>query len=110
MVKLLEEAFEAKEREREQEREEAEHAELERLRAIEEEKRRKEKEKIAQWDAWMAAWRRCREVRVFAMAIRKARSPIEPGSNIAAWLDWADNDARSIDPLGGVRDDGGSND
>jgi hypothetical protein len=99
VVKLLEEAFDEQRRREERDREEAQRQERERLRAIEEEKRREEAKKIKQWDEWMTAWKRARQVRAFARAIRRAHSPIREGSNIATWLQWADGYANSIDPL-----------
>lgn len=99
IIKLLKEAFEKRDRRLRREREEAEERERQRLRAIEDEKRREEEKKIKQWDDWMAAWKRAREVRAFARVIRRARSPVADGSNVATWLDWAEVYANSIDPL-----------
>ena len=71
IVKLWEEAFKERRHREERERQEAERREKERLRAIEEEKRKAEEKKIAQWDEWMKAWRRAREVRAFVRAAKR---------------------------------------
>jgi hypothetical protein len=47
----------------------------------------------------MTAWRRAREVRAFARAIRRNLAPIEEGSKVADWLAWAEDYATSIDLL-----------
>jgi hypothetical protein len=62
--------------------------------------RREEEKKIKQWDEWMSNWKRAKDVREFASALREAREPIEPGSKVEGWLRWADEYAARIDPLG----------
>lgn len=103
VVRMLEDALESRQRRELHERREVERREQERVRALEEEKRRVETEKVEQWDAWMAGWRRSREVRAFARAIRSTAGVVEVGSNVETWLAWAEGYADSLDPLRELR-------
>ena len=60
LIKMIEDAFESRQRREERARREADIRERERLSAIEEERRLAEEKKIGQWDEWMTAWRRVR--------------------------------------------------
>jgi hypothetical protein len=99
VAKMIADALESRHRREERRRRETESREQARLRAIEDENRRAEEGKMAQWDEWMTAWKRSREIRAFARAIRRKRAPIEEGSERAGWLAWAKEYADRIDPL-----------
>ena len=47
----------------------------------------------------MAPWRRSREIRAFARAIRRWLGSIEAGSELAGRRAWAEEYAESIDPM-----------
>jgi hypothetical protein len=95
----------AKQRQAEREKERLAEEERARRRQEVEARRRAEEDKIKQWDEWMTAWKRTEDVRAFAAAIRQELAPIEPGSKVDEWLNWAEAYAKGIDPL---RRDAGS--
>jgi hypothetical protein len=98
VIRLIRDALKDKHFRAERERRRLEQAERERVSA-EEERLQQEEEKVKQWNDWMANWRRAKEVREFAAAIRQVRGPVEAESNVERWLEWAEAYAKSIDPL-----------
>jgi len=98
--RLIEEAEKERQRLAQREKQRLEREEQARIHAEQERLRLMEEERIKQWSQWMSNWKEARDVRDFAAALRAARSPIEPGSKVDGWLQWADAYALRIDPLG----------
>lgn len=78
--------------------------EEERRRRQEEELRRREEEaRIKQFEAKAIAWRAAQEFRQFIDAVRAEavcrNGQIEDGSEVARWLDWAEQRLADINPL-----------
>jgi hypothetical protein len=99
VIRLIEEALQDKYLRAERERRRIEQQERDRIHAEEEHLRQEEEDKVKQWNGWMSDWKRAKEVREFAAALREARQPIEAESSLFAWLKWADEYAEGVDPL-----------
>jgi hypothetical protein len=63
----------------------------------EEHKREIQRERIRQLDEWLAAWRRCADVRAFVAAARVFM--MKAGGDREEWLVWAEGYANSLDPF-----------
>jgi hypothetical protein len=76
------------------------------LRWRQEEERRKEEQKIQQLTQMVSNWEQAARVRSFLAAVRDRtelnQGPIEDGSELAKWLEWASKYANQIDPLAPV--------
>lgn len=74
-----------------------EREERERLWREEERKREIQRERIRQLDEWLAAWRRCADVRAFVAAARAFM--VKAGGDREEWLVWAEGYANWLDPF-----------
>ncbi|HYV38768.1 MAG TPA: hypothetical protein VE988_23990 [Gemmataceae bacterium] len=91
----------------EEEQRKAEQRRVEELRRQEEARQRAEKR--AKYDAERArveqlrqqarCWKEADDLRRFIDAVKRMHGAIEPGSEIAQWLDWATQQADRLDPL-----------
>lgn len=91
----------------EEEKRKAEQRRVEELRRQEETRQRAEKR--AKYDAERArveqlrqqarCWKEADDLRRFIDAVKRIHGAIEPGSEIAQWLDWASQQADRLDPL-----------
>jgi len=71
---------------------------------LREEERRREEERLRgqRLERIADAWGKAREIRAYLTAVREKAEQdggIEPGSDLAAWLAWAEGYAEAIDPL-----------
>lgn len=68
-----------------------------------EDERRKEQQKIQELDEMIDRWERSDRIRTFVTDVRQhiesTKGPIESGSELGRWLNWALHYADSIDPL-----------
>jgi len=68
-----------------------------------EQERRKEEQKISELNQMVLNWDQAARIRDFMADVRTRRSPIDEGSELAQWMDWALKHADKIDPLGPQR-------
>jgi hypothetical protein len=90
IIGLVEAALKDQELQREREERERRWREEERKREI-------QRERIRQLDEWLAAWRRCSDVRAFVAAARVFM--VKAGGDREEWLVWAEGYANSLDPF-----------
>lgn len=74
-----------------------------------EQERRKEEQKIAELKQMVDNWSQAARIREFTAEVRttieQREGPIDDGSELALWIDWALKHANTIDPLGAQRPD-----
>ena len=68
-----------------------------------EQERRKEEQKVNELNQMVSNWDQAARIRDFIADIRARRSPIDEGSDLARWMDWALKHANKLDPLGPQR-------
>lgn len=79
-------------------------AEVRRQEEIQQRRQFELRSRIERLDRNMTAWRRAEQIRAYAKAMADRlleRGPIDPDSNAAKWLVWAQRYADSIDPMCG---------
>jgi uncharacterized protein involved in type VI secretion and phage assembly len=98
-----------KQRRADQARERLERAEAERRRWEEEKRRREEAEEEKRFEEKLECWRLARDAREYVSEARAlvaaANRTIEEGSSLDKSLKWAEEYAKRIDPLRGLRED-----
>ena len=90
---------------RQQEEYERQRRENEAKRWQQEQERRKEEQKINELNQMVSNWDQAARIREFIADVRDRRSPIDEGSDLAHWMDWALKHADQLDPLGPQRSD-----
>jgi hypothetical protein len=69
-----------------------------------EQERRKEEQKISELTKMVGNWNQAASIREFIAdvkaTIKQRQGPIEEGSELATWMEWAINYAKKLDPLG----------
>jgi len=79
-------------------------AEMRRQEGIQQRRQYELRSRIERLDRNMTAWRRAERIRAYAKAMADRlleRGPIDPNSDAAKWLTWAQRYADSIDPMCG---------
>ena len=68
-----------------------------------ERQRREEEERFKTLERQVEAWTKSQQIRAFVEAVRAAavtaRGPIEPGSDLDRWIEWALKQAEQINPI-----------
>ena len=103
LIGLVKSADSIRKREREYERQRLEQLERERILAEKEALRAKEQAKIQSLVKNAEAWFKSTQIRAFIQAVKekieREQGRIEPGSELDAWLNWANKQADRLDPL-----------
>jgi hypothetical protein len=85
------------------ERRQREWQEAERRRAEAEARRREEAERFARLEAEASAWSKSQRLRAYADAVEREAIhrgiPVEPGTEVHRWLEWARAHADRLDPI-----------
>jgi hypothetical protein len=73
-----------------------------------EQERHKEEQKISELNKMVENWRRADSIRAFMADVKdtveQRQGPIEEGSELAVWMEWALKHAKTIDPLEAKRE------
>jgi hypothetical protein len=90
---------------RQQEEYEQQRRESEAKRWQQEQERRKEEQKVNELNQMVLNWNQAARIRDFIAEVHERRSPIDDGSALAHWIDWALEHANKLDPLGAQPND-----